>query len=133
MTDSDLFDEAPRIPGGANGGKRPGAGRKKGTVVDQDEYAIYAKARAAKEKANAGLAQIELLRKEGAFVPREEVQQATATAFAVISQTLRAIPDNIERRLGTTPELAEEVGKLIDTAMADLAADLEVMCTKAYE
>lgn len=108
-----------------HGGKREGAGRKGGDAEKTKEFGSYAKARAYKEVFLAKAAELEYRRKSGEYVPREAVRAASASAFATIAQTLRSIPDNIERRLGVAPEVAEEIGRLIDDAMADLAGDLE--------
>lgn len=130
----DLFAE-PRIPDGKNGGARPGAGRKKGTKITEaakTDYEKYNAAKAEKEIWLAQKAEHDFKVMSGEYVPREDVRRASATAFAAISQTLRAIPDNLERRLGLAPEVAEEVSRLIDDAMGALAADLEAMNVKDY-
>jgi phage terminase Nu1 subunit (DNA packaging protein) len=87
----------------------------------------YVKARARKEGANAGLAELELRKREGELVERVAVRQAAATMYASIAQTLRSIPDNLERKLGVTPEVAETVGGAIDAALNDLADEMELM------
>jgi phage terminase Nu1 subunit (DNA packaging protein) len=133
MFEEDLFSDEPRIPGGKNGGVRPNSGRKKGTKPEVDDYKLYAQSRAKKEEALAGREALKLEIETGKFVPRDDVRQASATAFAAISQTLRAIPDNLERRLGLQPEVAEEVSRLIDEAMGVLSEDLRIMCEKDYQ
>lgn len=76
---------------------------------------------------DAALKQLEFDRRRGSLVERAEVRQASSTAFAAIAQTLRSIPDNLERRLGIAPEVAEEVGLLIDEALGALADELQAM------
>lgn len=44
-----------------------------------------------------------------------------------MAQTLRSVPDNLERKLGVSPEVALEVGILIDAALNDVAAKFEEM------
>ena len=132
MEDADLFEESPRVPGGKHGGSRPGAGAKKGGKSEAETYKEYAEGRAKKEKYLAETTELEYRRKAGLLVPRDEVKRATATAYAHISQTLRAIPDNLERKLALSPEVVEEVGRLIDDAMESLSVELEVMCEKSY-
>lgn len=133
MNDPDLFEE-PVVPGGALGGKRPGSGRKKGvsTATAEQTYKQYAEGRAKKEQYLAETTELEYRRKAGMLVPRDEVKRATATAYAHISQTLRGIPDNLERKLALAPEVVEEVGKLIDDAMDTLSVELEKMCNQSY-
>lgn len=118
----------PPVPG-QRGGRRAGAGRKseaveKGTA---DAHIVYAKARAKNEAFKAQLAELDFKIRSGEFVSRAEVRQASATAMATIAQTLRSIPDNLERRLGLSAEVAEEISLLIDEAMSDLADQLEKM------
>lgn len=76
---------------------------------------------------DAALKQLEYDKRRGALVERSDVRQASATAFSTIAQALRGIPDNLERRLGIAPEVAEEIGLLIDEALAALADELQAM------
>ncbi len=120
---SDLISVSPKI----NGGKREGAGRKPKELNDltKNSHVEYTKARAKNEAYKANNAELDFKIKSGQYLPRIEVQQATATAFATIAQTMRSIPDNLERRLGVSPEVAEAVSAMIDDCMADLSIDLE--------
>jgi hypothetical protein len=76
---------------------------------------------------DAALKQLEFDRRRGELVERADVRQASATAFSTIAQALRGIPDNLERRLGIAPEVAEEIGLLIDEALGALADELQAM------
>ena len=67
----------------------------------------------------------------GRYVDRAEVRQAAATALAELAQTLRSVPDSIERRLGVSPEVAAEVGDLIDHALNEVAARFEAVAEQA--
>ena len=109
------------------GGYRPNSGRKKKEVEEEADYVSFTKAKARNESAKADLAELEYKIKTGQYVSRIAVQQASATAFATIAQSLRSIPDNLERKLGLAPEVAAEVGVLIDAALDDLSNELEVM------
>lgn len=123
---NDNFDDLLGISR-TRGGKRENAGRKK-KVIDEsgaDPHVEYTKSRARKESADANLKELEFNIKSGEYLPREDIRQASATAFATITQTLRSIPDNLERRLGISPAVAQEVGNMIDEAMGNLASDLE--------
>lgn len=130
--DHDLFDEPPKVVS-KNGGAREGAGRKKGVKNDQENYNDYSAARAKKEKFLADNAELDFKRKSGEYIPREEVRQASATAFSIIAQTMRSISDNLERRLGLSPEVTEAIGRAIDEAMDELAKDLQRINEKEYE
>ena len=86
---------------------------------------LYAGAKARKEAAHAAKAELEFRIKAGQYLPREAIRSAIAKAFQSVAQSLRSIPDNLERRLGISPEIAESVGIAIDETMGDLAHDLE--------
>lgn len=118
---------APEKAPSKRGGARPGAGRKNSVVeaATNDAHIIYAKARAKKEAHLAQMAELEYKIKSGEYLPRDEIRQGSATAFATVAQSLRSIPDTLERKYGIPPEVAEKVGLLIDDAMADLAEQLE--------
>lgn len=107
------------------GGARKGAGRKPADYVPSADRQDFDAARARNESAKADLNELELAIKRGEYVLRSAVQEATATALSALSQTLRSVPDNIERKLGVAPEVAQEVGYLIDAALNDVAGKFE--------
>lgn len=108
-----------------HGGHRPGAGRRPADYVPTPEQADLASAKARNEAAKADLNELELRIKSGEYVDRGAVREATATALATLAQTLRSVPDNLERKLGLDPKVAEEVGKLIDAALDEVADEFE--------
>lgn len=55
------------------------------------------------------------------LIPVAEVEQAVVTSFAAISQDIRAIPDNLERRHGIDPHIAELVEEALMESMDHLA------------
>ena len=115
------------------GGARPGAGRKPADYVPSDDRLDYEAARARNESAKADLNELDLAVKRGEYVPRAEVQAATATALSALSQTLRSVPDNLERTLGLSPDIAQEVGRQIDAALDDMATRFEELTVQAIE
>lgn len=115
------------------GGARPGAGRKPADYVPSDDRLDYEAARARNESAKADLNELDLAIKRGEYVPRAEVQAATATALSALSQTLRSVPDNLERTLGISPDIAQEVGRQIDAALDDMATRFEELTVQAIE
>ena len=119
---SDLFDETPvtRI-------RRPGAGSKPAAYVRPEEVRDYDQAKARNETAKAELNELEVKIKTGEYGSRAAYRQAAATALASLAQTLRSVPDNLERRLGVSPDVAQEVGNQIDAALDDLASEFEMM------
>lgn len=96
------------------GGARPGAGRKPKTDDPSDPYILHAKARAKHEAYKANLAEQEFKKRAGELLDRAKVEQAAATMLAAVAQTLRSIPDNLERMAGLTPKQAEECERIID-------------------
>jgi phage terminase Nu1 subunit (DNA packaging protein) len=86
------------------------------------------------DKAKARLETIKAERQElahnidlGKYVNRDAVKQAAATTIAMFSQTIRSIPDSIERRLGVEPRVVEAISQALDAALADLADQLNLM------
>jgi phage terminase Nu1 subunit (DNA packaging protein) len=98
-----------------------------GISFDDNPALAYASARAKKELAHADLANLNYLTKSAQYLPRDDIRQATATAFSTVAQSLRSIPDNLERRFGVAPSLAETVGNMIDVILGDLSDELERM------
>lgn len=125
------------------GGRRPGSGRKKGyspkqaadLLDDLDDgtasepsrvAADFARARARKESALADLNELTYKVKSGEYVERASVQDAAATLLASLAQSLRSLPDSLERKFDLPPETAAEVEKVIDAALSDVATGLEM-------
>lgn len=121
----EVLEDAPKKS--RRGGPRPGSGRKPEGYVKPPEQIAFDKARAHNEAMKAALNELDLKVKTGEYVSRAAVRQATATAFASIAQTLRSIPDNVERKLGVSAEVAQEIERIIDEVLDDLSADLEMM------
>ena len=95
------------------------------------EAVAFDKARARKEQANAEMAELELAKKTRSQVDRIAVRQASATALASLVQSLRSIPDNLERRLGLSPEVAQAVGEMIDASLDTVADEFQLMTADA--
>lgn len=121
----DVLDPLPR--GNGHGGARRGSGRKPDDYVKPPEVQDYDRARARHEQAKAEHAELDLEIKRGAYIPRAAVRQACATAMQSMAQTLRSIPDNVERRLGVSPDVAEAIGLAIDEALNGLADEFALM------
>ena len=69
----------------------------------------------------------ELAEKARELIPVAEVETAIATAWAAMAQGVRAIPDNLERRHGIDPAVAERVEDALHQeldALADRLAQL---------
>ena len=94
--------------------------------IDPLKVPDYEAARARNETAKAGINEIELKVKAGEYIARAAVQSASATALATMAQTMRSIPDNMERK-GISVEVCTMVEAIIDDVMAGLAQELEAM------
>lgn len=146
--DFDLFGDGSveLIPPSGRGGRRPGAGRKKGyspkrakEMADaqaQDEApegdlndvtsvaARKAVAVARKESALADQAELKYKIDSGKYIPRAEVQDACATLLAAVGQSLRSLPDLLERKCALSPEVVARVEVVVDECLAELAEGL---------
>ncbi|MFM6981500.1 MAG: DUF1441 family protein [Microbacteriaceae bacterium] len=134
MNDIDLFDAAPSVRSPNLGGAREGAGRKTKAHEDQVKAALeaegeieYSVARARKEAWTAKTVELDYRIKQNEYVRRDEVRQVCATAFSSLAQSLRSIPDLLERRDGIAPEVAERVGNVIDEVLDSLANEFEML------
>lgn len=127
-SDFELSPNGETIPSGRSwGGARENAGRKPAGYVKPEHVVDFEKERARNEKAKADLNELEFQIKSGQYVPRDAVRQAAATAFASVAQSLRSIPDSLERKINLDPGIAEKVGEVIDEVLDSLASDLEMM------
>jgi 4-hydroxyphenylpyruvate dioxygenase-like putative hemolysin len=75
----------------------------------------YADARAAHEYWKAQLAEQEFRKRAGELLDRSAVEQAAATLYATIAQTIRSWPDGLERAAGLAAAQAEVMEKMIDS------------------
>lgn len=114
--------------------RAPGAGRKTKQTFNAVEQAYIdtKQSDARLIKAKADREELKFLQESGEWIPRDAVRNATATAFSAISQTLRSIPDNIERRLALPPEALDAIARIIDESLDGLADSLETMVEKEY-
>lgn len=101
-------------------------------TLPDNPVALYAGARARKEAALAAKAELEFRVKAGLYLPREAVRASLAVTFQTIVQSLRSLPDNLERKLGLSPDAADAIGIAIDEMMGDLSSELERIHTTAY-
>lgn len=65
-----------------------------------------------------------LQEKDRELIPIGEVERAVATTFNAIAQTLRSVPDLIERRTGASPDILVAFEEILDAAMSSLADHL---------
>lgn len=112
---------------GGWGGYREGAGAKPPGYEPPAGRAEFEIERAEHEKVKRQQREFKLAVEMGEYLPREVQRQAAATALSVLTQSLRSIPDNIERTLAAPPEMVEAISVQIDAALSELAAAFRAM------
>lgn len=120
----------PASNGNGHGGARPGAGRPGYGYVPPPETKALNESKARKEAALADMHELDFKIKSGKYLPREAFRDACATLLSSVAQSLRALPDNLERKHNLTPVQAGEVEKTINAALADLSQDLEELTSE---
>ncbi len=115
------LDSVPRIPPG-----RRGAGH----AMSEHEIA-FEDAKARNEAAKARINEVKAAEVEGNVLPRDVWRDASATIFAMLAQTLRSLPDNLERSANLSPTQAEIVERTIDEALSSVAAQFKAMSKDA--
>lgn len=110
------------------GGAREGAGGA-GRVSPERAAARldFENERALHERVKREEREFEFAIKQGAYLPRAVQQSAAATALAILTQSLRSVPDNLERSLGLGPEAVEAIAIQIDEALAEVALAFKAM------
>lgn len=112
------------------GGARPGSGPKpQGYVAPpkSGDQANYDREHAEHERVKREQREFNLAVQRGEYLPREMQRQAAATALSVLTQSMRSIPDNLERTLSLAPDVVEAVSLQIDAALSELAAAFRAM------
>lgn len=106
-----------RIPPG-----RRGAGR-----VMTDEEVGFEAARARNEAAKADMNEMKAQEMAGELLPRRVWQDASATVFAMLAQSLRGLSDNLERSAGLTAEQAASVDSVVNETLAEIAKQFKAL------
>jgi phage terminase Nu1 subunit (DNA packaging protein) len=117
---------APKKSG--RGGARPGSGRPRLRVNDDGQpletgniYEALAKEKMRHEALKADRAEIENRLRAGELLERHDVEQAAMRMHAAIAQHLRSLPDALERRLGLSPAVVEDLEQAMDAATVELS------------
>lgn len=90
-------------------------------------YVAHKQAQADHERLKIEEREFDLEIRKGLHVEVAAVEQATATALAAMAQTLRSLPDLLERRCGLQPAAVRLVGQVVDEVLASTAASLQAM------
>lgn len=115
------------MAGGGWGGHRDGAGRKPAGYEHPEGRADFERERAEHERVKREQREFKLAVERGEYIKIDQVRQASATLLAVVSQSLRSLPDNLERRHALAPDVVEGVTADVDAALAEMAAVLKAM------
>ncbi len=112
------------------GGARPNSGPKPPGYEPppkSPDQANYDREHAEHERVKREEREFKLAIARGEYLPREAQKQASATALSVLTQSLRSIPDNLERTLSLAPEVVESISVQIDAALSEIATAFRVM------
>lgn len=112
---------------GGWGGRREGAGRKPADYEAPPEKVDLDRERADHERVKRIERELNLSIKRKQYVSREAVRQASATALAILTQSLRSVPDNCERQFALDPEVVEAIQAQIDQALTEVAVAFKAM------
>ena len=110
-----------------HGGYREGAGRKPAGYEHPEGRADFERERAEHERVKREQREFKLAQERGEYLSRDAVAQAVATALALVTQSLRAIPDNCERQQGLTPDAVESIQAQVDAALQEAASSLRAL------
>lgn len=130
MNSVEILDAQP--PKSNRGGARPGAGRKPKGYVPPQAKIDHDDAQARLTSAKADKAELDYKVASGEYVARAAVRQASATALQALSQTMRSVRDNLERR-GVSIDVADMVDETIESTLNDLADQFEEMSGELSE
>lgn len=81
----------------------------------------YKEGRARKITAEAERLELELAETRGDLVRRSKARDAAITAMAMFAQTVRGLPDQLERTCNLSPTQAQKLAEGLDDALANLA------------
>lgn len=115
------------------GGARTGAGRKPKGYVKPDAVEEFDIARARKESALADLHELSYKVKSGQYVERGSVQEASATLLAELGQSLRSLPDSLERKFNLKPDVVAEISLTIDEALNNISTGMAAVLVELEE
>ena len=107
---------------GGWGGAREGSGRKPEGYEHPEGRADFERERAEHERVKREQREFKLAQERGEYVSRVAARQASSTALAVLTQSLRSIADNCERQdPSLSPEALDLIEQQVDRALAEVA------------
>jgi len=113
---------SPTIPVAfGHGGKRERAGRKPKTYDDDaNPHAALAEAKAKHEHYKSLMAELDYRKREGELLERRDIELLATRLHAFLAQSLRGLPDNLERQLGLSPDQVQAVQDYTDGLCVDI-------------
>jgi len=110
---------------GQHGGKRPGAGRPKGSQSgSMTPYEALARARAKREIYKAHMAEMEFQIARKDLYRRDDILRVITTTIAIFAEQIRSLPDKLEREGGLTPKQAEIAEREVDNQLEEIRSKL---------
>lgn len=100
------------------GGRRPGAGRPRGSASAASKE--FAAARAKNERLKADERELALRERMGDLLQKQDVEQTVAIAFSALTQDILSIPDRLERLHGIPADVAARVEEGLCAALEGL-------------
>lgn len=113
------------------GGSRANAGRKPADFEKPQVAKDFDRAKVRKEMSLADMHELNFKIKSGQYVERGAVREASATLLANLAQSLRGIPDNLERKFHLSADVAQEIEKVINASLADVSEGLSMFTSES--
>jgi len=106
--------------------KRGGARATRGGLTKQElsDYEVFQKARAKNEVHKAQLNELEVATRRGKLLQKSDVEVAASRLHAFLAQSLRSLPDDLERKCGLDPVQVQYVQDYIDALTTDIRGRL---------
>jgi len=95
-------------------------GRRKVNPGTVDPYELLAKAKAKHEHYKSLMAELDYRKREGELLERKHVELLATRLHAFLAQSLRGLPDNLERQLGLSPDQVQAVQDYTDNLCLDI-------------
>jgi hypothetical protein len=96
-----------------------------GAPPSAEDDISYREEQAKHEKVKREQREFKLAVERGLYVERAAVKQASATVLALLAQSLRAMPDELERELGLAPAVVQALADRVDANLQRAASMLE--------
>jgi hypothetical protein len=99
-------------------------GPKKDNSPEARAQCSYEAERALHEKVKREQREFQLAVEQAKYLPRDVQRQAASIIMAVLTQGLRSIPDNLERKFALPPLALDAITKAIDDGLKECSESL---------